>query len=350
MTDHQPRSARSDILFATAVALFVVVCWVLRSTLLLIYVSIVFAVVFTPAVNFVRRIHLGHWRPGRGVAILLLIAAVLAVFTVFGLLIVPAMVGDVQDFSGELPRRLEHLRQNIRQYPFGDHIAGALNLSTLEGHLAQAAQAALKSAQGIAGGLADLLLIILMTAYFILDGENAFRWAASLLPRRVRPKLSRGLSAGANRMQKWLSGQALLMLILGSSSFIVFWALGIRYFYGLGVFAGLANFVPIIGPLATVIVAGVVAALDSGMKLLGVIIFYAVYQQVENAYLTPRIMQSTVQLSPIAVIVALTVGGALAGVMGAIVAVPTAALIGSVIEEFQKDEQLDATTAIRPAA
>lgn len=151
-------------------------------------------------------------------------------------------------------------------------------------------------------------------------------------------------------MQKWLSGQALLMLILGSCSFVVFWALGIRYFYGLGVFAGLANFVPIVGPILTVIVAGLVAVLDSGMKLLGVLIFYAVYQQVENAYLTPHIMQSTVELSPIAVIIALAIGGALAGVMGAIVAVPTAALVGSVIDEFRADAQEETETVVRPAA
>jgi predicted PurR-regulated permease PerM len=70
-------------------------------------------------------------------------------------------------------------------------------------------------------------------------------------------------------MQRWLYGQMLLMLILGSSSALVFGLLGVRYFYAFAVFAGVANFVPILGPIATVVVAGVVAALDSWMKVLG---------------------------------------------------------------------------------
>jgi predicted PurR-regulated permease PerM len=113
-----------------------------------------------------------------------------------------------------------------------------------------------------------------------------------------------------------------------------FGLLGIRYFYALSVFAGVANFIPILGPIATVVIAGLVAALDSWAKVLGVIIFYLVYQQVESAYLTPRIMRAAVDLPGITVVIALTIGGQLAGLLGAIVAVPTAALIATVIDEY----------------
>jgi predicted PurR-regulated permease PerM len=83
-----------------------------------------------------------------------------------------------------------------------------------------------------------------------------------------------------------------------------------------------------------VIVAGLVAAIDSWMKVLGVVIFYLVYQQVENAYLTPRIMRSTVGLPGVAVLAALVIGSELAGVVGAVVAVPSAALISTFIDEY----------------
>ncbi|HEX8926455.1 MAG TPA: AI-2E family transporter, partial [Terriglobales bacterium] len=116
------------------------------------------------------------------------------------------------------------------------------------------------------------------------------------------------------------------------------WALGIRYFYALALFAALANFVPILGPIVTVILAGAVAAMDSWMKLLGVIVFYLVYQQIENSYLTPHIMKSTVELPAVSVIVALAIGGALAGIPGAMIAVPTAALIATIVSEYLEDE------------
>jgi predicted PurR-regulated permease PerM len=124
------------------------------------------------------------------------------------------------------------------------------------------------------------------------------------------------------------------MLILGSATALVFGLLGVRYFYALAVFAGIANFVPVLGPIATVVLAAAVAALDSWTKVLGVFIFYLIYQQVENAYLTPRIMKEAVDLPGIAVIIALTIGGEMAGLLGAIVAVPTAALVATILNEY----------------
>jgi predicted PurR-regulated permease PerM len=108
----------------------------------------------------------------------------------------------------------------------------------------------------------------------------------------------------------------------------------LRFFYLLALFAGVANFIPFVGPLATVVLAASMAAIDSPWKVLGVIIFYAIYQQIESVFLTPRIMQNEVKLSPVAVIIALLLGGELAGIAGAIVAVPSAALCSVLINEY----------------
>jgi predicted PurR-regulated permease PerM len=102
---------------------------------------------------------------------------------------------------------------------------------------------------------------------------------------------------------------AILMLILGISGAVVFGLLRIKYF---SVFAGLANIVPIIGPVMSVLLAGIV----------------------ENAFLAPRIMKSTLNLPPLAVVIALSWGGALAGVLAALIGVPTAALVAVVLDEY----------------
>jgi len=135
-------------------------------------------------------------------------------------------------------------------------------------------------------------------------------------------------------MRGWLTGQLLLMLILGSASLIVFGLMGIPYFYLIGVFAGVANIIPLLGPIATVVLAAAIAATQSLWKVIGVLIFYAVYQQVENAFLTPRIMKAQVELSSAVVIVALLIGGELAGVAGALVAVPSAVLVVELASEY----------------
>jgi predicted PurR-regulated permease PerM len=129
------------------------------------------------------------------------------------------------------------------------------------------------------------------------------------------------------------------MLILGVCSTVTFGLLHVRYFVLLGVLMGLMNIIPIAGGVITIVIVGLVAALDSWTKMAGVLIFYLIYVNVENAYLTPRIMRSSVNLMGLTVIIALLIGTSLAGVVGALVAVPTAALIAVLVQEYmvQKD-------------
>jgi predicted PurR-regulated permease PerM len=97
---------------------------------------------------------------------------------------------------------------------------------------------------------------------------------------------------------------------------------------------GLFNIIPVAGGIITMALVCVVAALDSWTKLFEVLIFYAIYVNLENAILTPRIMKSSVDLMGLTVLVALLIGTALAGIVGALVAVPTAALITVLLDEY----------------
>jgi len=163
----------------------------------------------------------------------------------------------------------------------------------------------------------------------------------SLFPLPQRSRLNATLQKADQKVSKWLLGQGLLMLILGVSSTIVFGVLHVRYFLLLGFLMGLLNIVPIAGGVITIILAAGVAALDSWSKMAGVFIFYVIYLNIENAYLTPRIMRSSVNLMGLTVLIALLLGTALAGIVGTLVAVPTAALVSVLLEEYavQKDRK-----------
>jgi predicted PurR-regulated permease PerM len=315
-------------------AVLLYIGYVVRTVLLLIFVSIIFAIIFSPWVAWIQRLRIRRWSPGRGAAVLILIATVLVAIAVFLTFAAPPIVNNAQQMTRDLPQDLHSLQQKVQQLPFGHVVAQRLNEDRIRYWIQTGAQPAVGALQKLASGVMAIFTLLLLAAYFILDGRRAFSWAMSMVADSVRPRLASTLERGARRMQRWLYGQLILMLILGSSSALVFGLLGVRYFYVLAVFAGVANFVPILGPIATVVVAGVVAALDSWTKVLGVIIFYLIYQQVENAYLTPRIMRKEVDLPGIAVIVALTIGGELAGILGAIVAVPTAALVATILDEY----------------
>ncbi|MCU1286801.1 MAG: hypothetical protein JWO13_3151 [Acidobacteriales bacterium] len=321
---------RSDILFTFAVLVGIYVAYQAMNVLLLVYVSALFAVVLAPAIGLVRRIKIGNWRPGRGVAVLAIIVAMLAVLVFTALFALPPIFRDAQELAENWPLKLAALTARIRTIPFFHNF----DPNQLQDYAAEVIGGAFGFFKNIAGGVFGFFSWFIITAYFILDGERAFHWGVSLFPIRQQARLSNTLIRAENRMRHWLVGQGALMLILGTSSAIVFGLLQLKYFYALAVFAGLANIIPIVGPIAAVSLASVVALFDSPTKLLGVLAFFAVYQQIETAFLTPRIMKTTVDLPALAVIIALSLGGALAGVLGALVAVPTAALCAVLIDEY----------------
>ena len=321
-------------MLAFVMGLAAYVLWFLRHTILLIYVSVLLAVIFTPVVRRIQRVSLGKSHPSQGMAIVILLAAIAAVLAILFLIVLPPILHDAQGLAQDLPGQLQQLSHKLQDFPFGPKLATELKPDAVVQHFTDLLRGGLNTVLGLAGGIVDVLLLALLIPYFILDGRFAFEWSLSLVPIVDRRRLSTTLSRGAHRAQRWLTGQALLMLILASLTAVVLGALHVRYFYALAVLAGLANFVPVVGLIVTVALASLAALFDSWLKVLGVIIFYLSYQQLENAYLSPRIMQSNVGLAPVVVIVALAVGGALAGILGALVAVPTAAIIATMASEY----------------
>jgi predicted PurR-regulated permease PerM len=329
-------TARSNILFAFFVAIVLYVAWQVRSALLLIYVSALFAVIFSPIIGYIQRIRIGKWRPGRGGAIIIFFVGLVVLIALFFTVAVPPIARDIKQFSQEWPQRVQALSEKLHHIPYFDKLN--LNPDSIREHLTAVIGTVLGGAAGVltgvASGVGRFFTFLILMAYFILDGERAFRWGVSLFPVAHQARLAATLERARDRISRWLLGQLMLMFILGFGCLIVFGLMHLRYFYVLAVIAGLANFVPMIGPIVTVILASGVAAIDSFAKVVGVVIFYAVYQQTESAFLTPRIMKSTVDLPGSAVLVALALGGEVAGLVGALVAVPTAALAAVLIDEY----------------
>lgn len=329
-------SSRSNIVFAFFIAVVLYAAWQVRGALLLIYVSALFAVILSPIIEHIRRIRIGKWHPGRGAAIIILFVGLAVVIGLFFTLAVPPIARDLKEFSQEWPQRVQALSDRLHHLPFADRLN--INADTVRGHLSAIVGTLLGGAAGVvtgvAAGLGKFFTFLILMAYFILDGERTFRWGVSLFPVAQQARLAKTLERARDRISRWLLGQLALMIILAVGCLIVFGLMHLRYFYVLAAIAGLANFVPMIGPIVTVILASAVAAIDSFAKVVGVVIFYAVYQQTESAILTPRIMKSTVDLPGSAVLVALAIGGEVAGLVGALVAVPTAALAAVLIDEY----------------
>lgn len=336
------KNHRSDILFFFGVLLVLWTAYAVRDVLLLIYVSALFAVVISPAIGFIQKIKIGPWRPGRGFAIVFLILMFALAGTIFMVFAFPPIYRDAREFAADWPSHLATLSEQIRHLPFG----GKIDPAELQKYAGQIVGGAGGLFLNLAGGIFGIFTGIILTVYFIIDGERVFRWAVSLFPLVEQPRLASTLLRSENRMRNWLIGQALLMTSLGLTSLGVYYALDLKYFYMLALYAGIANIVPIVGPISALALSSTVAAAQgSPTKVLGVILFHAIYVQFESALLSPRVMRSTVHLSPLAVIIALALGGSLAGVLGALVAVPTAAVVAVFADEYLVKRKSEAAEA-----
>jgi predicted PurR-regulated permease PerM len=328
------RSRRSDIVFTFALAAVVYLAWMTREVLIILYVSALFAVVLMPVLHGIERLKIGRWHPSRGISILILFLGAILFFTLFFYFAVPPIVRDMREFLKELPTRGPQLLQKAQRLPILQHIDTTSLNAKLQDFASNSASYVFAALQAGAGTLADLATGIILTVYFVLEGEVAYNWLLSFFPVEPRNRLDKTLTVAEARMGKWLLGQGSLMLILGVTSTIVFLIFKVRYAYALGVIMGLFNIIPIAGALISMVLVILVAAIDSWGRVLGVCIFYAIYAQVETSFLTPAIMKSSVDLSGLAVVVALLIGSATTGVLGAMVSVPTAVLVAVLLNEY----------------
>ena len=338
------RAVRRHILFVFAVIIAIGVAWKLLHVIEIVYVSALFAVVLMPIVQTISRIKVGRWSPSRVVSIAILLGSVVLALALFFIVGLPPVVHDLRQFSADLPQRIPQIVSKIKSLPLADRFGVDEIARKAEGAAAVTAAYLLSSFPKWAELIFDILTAIFLCIYFMLEGEHAYAYMLAIFRPKSRERLAATLEIAEQRMSKWLLGQGSLMLILGVCSTMAFGLLHVRYFFLLGVLMGLFNIIPIVGGVVTILLAGGVAALDSWSKMAGVFIFYAIYVQIENGYLTPKIMKSSVDLMGLSVIVALLMGSALAGVAGALVAVPTAALVAVLMDEYmvQKDAEAQA--------
>ena len=132
-------------------------------------------------------------------------------------------------------------------------------------------------------------------------------------------------------------GQLLLAAIIGSSAALGLYLMGVPFFWVLALIAGIGEMIPIVGPILSAVPAIIVALSVSPALALAVILFFVGQQQLENHLLVPKIMQRQVGISPVFVIISLLIGGSLLGILGAILAVPTAAIIQVLLQDTFAD-------------
>ena len=344
MTTRTPAQSRALIRYAIAMtALAGIILWcafVVRSALLIVYVSVVLAIGFSPIVRFIER-----QRPGvakrlpRWLAILILYVAILGTIALVMVLVFPPMVQQAQALWDKLPEMFDRAQEFlISKGWLKEHLTIREAVERAPGTSGDTVGRVARTAASLAGGIFGVVTILILTFYMLVDSWSLRASALRLFPKEHRARADAASREVMVKVSAWLGGQLLLAGAIGFTSAAGLWALGIPFFYVLALLSAFGEMIPMVGPILAAIPAIAVASTVSVHKVLFVIIFFVLQQQLENHILVPKIMSRQVGVSPVTVIVSLLIGGSLLGVTGAILAVPTAAILQVIAGELMSEE------------
>jgi predicted PurR-regulated permease PerM len=332
-------------------ALAVIIFWAaytVRSVLMVVYVSIVLAIGFSPIVRVIERqkvIPIAKRLP-RWLAILILYVLILGTLALVFSLIFPPLVDQAQALWAKRTEVFERGQQFlISTGLMREQITMQEAVERAPGSGANTVGTVARGVANVGRGIFGIVTVLILTFYMLVDSWTLRESALRLFPKERRARIDAVGRQVMTKVSAWLTGQLLLATTIGVTSAIGLWALGIPFFYVLALLSAIGELIPIVGPILAAIPAIAVAASLGLNKVILVIIFFLVQQQLENHILVPKIMSRQVGLSPVTVIVSLLIGGSLLGVIGAILAVPTAAIIQVIATEFMTDDDPPAGAA-----
>jgi predicted PurR-regulated permease PerM len=303
--------------------------------LVLVLVSAILASGLAPTVARLERVRVGRRTLGRGWAITLVVVGVLLAVALMLSVLVTPLVQQAGAFFERLPEYVEEadrwLRQLRTRHPW------VPDVSKWVSRLPEEVQQYFGTAAGVFGrfvsGLFTATTVLVLVVYMLIEGPRLKRGFVRLWPPAQRPVVIQVLDGVSAKFSGWVRGTFLMGLsifVMDTAGLIL---LGIPYPFVLGLAAGVAELIPVVGPFLGAVPAVLVALFQPTWKLVGVVVLFVLAQQIEQNVLVPRIMSRAVGLSPILAIFALLAGGAVMGPVGVLLSIPVAAALQVVATE-----------------
>ena len=298
--------------------------YTVRTVLVQVIIALFVAVSLDPAVR---------WLIKRGVKRSIAVAAIflitLAVLAGFIWSFAPSLVrqgtdliAQIPDYVRQLPEESKAYRDFANRYGLTEKLAQwATSLPGIIGG------GAIGFLSGLFSAVLNVLLVVVLTIYFMLDLPRLRRGVVRLLPRQQRPRAAQAINVVVDKVGGYMIGNLIISVFAGVSSFVCLIILDVPFALPLAFFVAIADLIPMLG--ATIGAAGcVLVALLSGNlwpDAVVVVIFFVLYQQLENYVIAPRVLRNTVDMSSVAVLLAALIGGSVLGIVGALMAIPIVA-------------------------
>jgi predicted PurR-regulated permease PerM len=335
VVDLRPRTILRVLLIVLAVAVVLEVIWIARHVLSWVVIAVFLALALDPFVGFIQR----HTRLGRGAAIAVAYLIVLAVIAGIGATFVPKLVDEVNGFVQALPNYVHDLTHGRGRLGFLErkyHVVEKVREQVQNGGASKVlglSGAALSVTKSVITIIAATVTIVFLTFFMLLEGRTWVERVYSLLPETSQPRWRRVGDDIYRTIGGYVTGNIVISLIAGATITIVLLIMGVPYAVALGLIVAFLDLIPLAGATLAGIIVCVVAFLHTVPAGIVVLVFFVVYQQIENHFLQPVIYGRTVQLSPLAVLVSVLVGAELAGILGALAAIPVAGALQVVIRD-----------------
>jgi predicted PurR-regulated permease PerM len=330
------RTALSLLLTIIAVAVVLEVIWIARHVLTWVIISLFLALALNPAVEWLQA-H-GFKRRGAAAAIAYLLALVAIVG--IGFTFVPTLVHQVNEFVQKLPdyaHDITHGRGRLGFLETKYHIQERIEAAVRKGGASKVlgfSGVAISVAKSVVSIVVATITILFMTYFMLLEGPSWVERFYRLLPEESQSRWRKVGDDIYRTVGGYVTGNLLISLIAGGLTTIVLLILGVPYAVALGLIVAILDLIPLAGATIAAILIGIVAFLHSIPAGIIVIVFFIVYQQVENHVLQPVVYGRTVELSPLAVLISILIGAELAGILGALAAIPVAGSIQVLVNDW----------------
>ncbi len=330
----------TTILKFLGIILALVLLWYLKSIILLLFIVLIVVASFAPMVNWAQK-----YKIPRLVSTIIIFILLFGFIFLLGYLIIPPLVNQIIDLANKIPQYANRYNlsfESVKHFTLQTNLIETIknNVGNISNNLSSASSTIFSALAAAFGGIASFIIAIALTFYLLLSQKQITEGILSYVPQKRRELFRKVGEEILLKLGAWARGQFVLCLVIGLIIGVALKIFGMPFALMLGVLAGVTEFIPTVGPIIAAIPALAIAFTISPWKALIVLIIYIATQQLENNLLVPTIMKKAVGINPAIIIIAILIGAQLAGILGIILAVPTAAVL-SIVLRVWKEQALD---------
>ena len=329
------------ILRTVFVLVGLILLYIVRDIVLLLLISVTLAAALEPLVAAAHR----RLRFPRTLTVMLVYLVVLGLVGLFFYTLTPSFVEQFKELGvkyNEFVRNVDQGSGSFNEFLRSTGISSSLN--NLLKDLTRSSTN-LGTAVGFVTGFLEVIAVLVISFYLVVEQAALRTTVKQLLPEKHREKAVRVITAIQRKLGLWLLGQLILSLTIFLVTFVILSILNVNLALALAALAGMLEIVPFMGPIIAAIPAVLIAFTQSPALAFVVALLYLLIQKMENYILVPKIMEKTVGVHPLLVLFAILIGFKLAGILGALLAVPVVAAISVIVQAYVFDQQPDVPPA-----